>query len=635
MTQLAIGTDFVQLPADSSGKKTAMLAATVSGGSPLYIPASIAVDEAGNTLVTINGLFVQGSVASGATDAGSPVKVGGKYNSTPPTLTDGQRGDIQVDSRANLRVALVASNSNTALASANPGDGSDYSSARSLDVNAILTGFNGTNWDLVRVANSGRLQVDVITGGGTQYVEDVALGATPTGTLGMGRYRTTLTGLTYAIGDAAAMHIDGYGALWTIAKIGSNNGDVAGIVQPSDTDANSFFGLRTIPFLMGFNGTTWDRVRVANTGRLQVDVVTGGGGGTQYTEDAALPANPTGTILIAKGEGTLSTAVADGDAVALSASPAGVLRVVLADPNTGAEPIIEDSASDSLGTSSRGLRVNSLLHGYTGSAMERIRNITAFKTASSTPDVGLQAAISPDRRYTALSLATAVNSVQAWDVNGANVALIHIGNGATGTLTFEVSADGSNWIAAEVRDISVDLWVSGTNITPVANKVYRIITNGHRLFRARTVTTLGATVALTVTLSAVSTVLNAIDTGPAPHAIGYAITSKTAQYTTTQTGAALWTPATGKRIVITYYQIQAGGTTAGTMQLWFGASGDTTYSRGTDLAIFDGEFAPSATLKPGVVQDGVFQASAVDHILRVTDSAAINPLTVTVWGYES
>ena len=30
-------------------------------------------------------------------------------------------------------------------------------------------------------------------------------------------------------------------------------------------------------FISGFNGTTWDRVRVANTGRLQVDVITGGG----------------------------------------------------------------------------------------------------------------------------------------------------------------------------------------------------------------------------------------------------------------------------------------------------------------------------------------------------------------------
>jgi hypothetical protein len=35
---------------------------------------------------------------------------------------------------------------------------------------------------------------------------------------------------------------------------------------------------QTAGFLYGYNGTTWDRVRTANTGRLQVDVITGGGG---------------------------------------------------------------------------------------------------------------------------------------------------------------------------------------------------------------------------------------------------------------------------------------------------------------------------------------------------------------------
>lgn len=115
----------------------------------------------------------------------------------------------------------------------------------------------------------------------------------------------------------------------------------------------------------------------------------------------------------------------------------------------------------------------------------------------------------------------------------------------------------------------------------------------------------------------------------------YTLQSKTAQYTSTQTGVALWTPTGGKRLVIIAYQIQAGGTTAGTMQLWFEASnGDTTYTRGTDIAIFDGEFAPSATLKPGVVQSGLWIAPGADFDLRVTESANINPLTVTAWGYE-
>lgn len=48
-----------------------------------------------------------GNVASGATDSGNPVKVGGKYNATAPTLTDGQRGDVQLDVNGNLKVTLA------------------------------------------------------------------------------------------------------------------------------------------------------------------------------------------------------------------------------------------------------------------------------------------------------------------------------------------------------------------------------------------------------------------------------------------------------------------------------------------------------------------------------------------------
>lgn len=49
-------------------------------------------------------LAAGGNVASGASDSGNPVKVGAVYNSSPPTLTTGQRGDLQVDANGNLRV---------------------------------------------------------------------------------------------------------------------------------------------------------------------------------------------------------------------------------------------------------------------------------------------------------------------------------------------------------------------------------------------------------------------------------------------------------------------------------------------------------------------------------------------------
>lgn len=59
------------------------------------------------TVSTNNGLHVGGTIASGIADAGNPIKVGGKYNATAPTLVDGNRGDLQVDVNGNLKVNLT------------------------------------------------------------------------------------------------------------------------------------------------------------------------------------------------------------------------------------------------------------------------------------------------------------------------------------------------------------------------------------------------------------------------------------------------------------------------------------------------------------------------------------------------
>lgn len=115
---------------------------------------------------------------------------------------------------------------------------------------------------------------------------------------------------------------------------------------------------------------------------------------------------------------------------------------------------------------------------------------------------------------------------------------------------------------------------------------------------------------------------------------GSVTTNKTQTYVAAQTGVALWTPAAGKALVITSVQIQSYGTTAGTAQLWFGGAADTTYTRATDAAIFDGEFAPSNTNKPGVIMSFPTPVrGAADFVLRVTTTNA-QSITVSVWGYE-
>lgn len=115
---------------------------------------------------------------------------------------------------------------------------------------------------------------------------------------------------------------------------------------------------------------------------------------------------------------------------------------------------------------------------------------------------------------------------------------------------------------------------------------------------------------------------------------GHAVATKVAQYTSAQTGTALWTPGSGRSVCVTGMQIQSYGTTAGTCIVWFGATADTTYTRGTDLAVFDGEFAPSATSKPGVYVTFPFPIrGTADHVVRVTTTNA-QSVTVNVQGYE-
>lgn len=55
-----------------------------------------------------SALQVVGNVASGASDSGNPVKTGGVFNSTAPTLTTGQRGDSQLDAKARTIVLDIA-----------------------------------------------------------------------------------------------------------------------------------------------------------------------------------------------------------------------------------------------------------------------------------------------------------------------------------------------------------------------------------------------------------------------------------------------------------------------------------------------------------------------------------------------
>jgi hypothetical protein len=110
---------------------------------------------------------------------------------------------------------------------------------------------------------------------------------------------------------------------------------------------------------------------------------------------------------------------------------------------------------------------------------------------------------------------------------------------------------------------------------------------------------------------------------------------KSVNVTTSQAGTDVWTPASGKKIAITYLAVSAYATTAGRVILWFGANADTTYSAGTDQLIWAGSFVPSSSNTPGVVLQPPVPIFAVtaDHEIHLTTDANIS-LDITVYGYE-
>lgn len=106
-------------------------------------PQPIRTDANGNQQMA-------GNVASGATDSGNPVKIGCVYNSTKPTLTNGQRGDVQCGTRGGIDINIRGNdNSAGAAVASSSADGSAYATGgAALYVEPVANKlFNGSTYD--------------------------------------------------------------------------------------------------------------------------------------------------------------------------------------------------------------------------------------------------------------------------------------------------------------------------------------------------------------------------------------------------------------------------------------------------------------------------------------------------------
>jgi len=109
-------------------------------------------------------------------------------------------------------------------------------------------------------------------------------------------------------------------------------------------------------------------------------------------------------------------------------------------------------------------------------------------------------------------------------------------------------------------------------------------------------------------------------------------TWKSFNATTTQTSAIIWSPAGGSKIAITRIIIGAYGTTAARLILYFS---EGAYVAGTSQLVTAASFAPSTTVKPGLVDNPTVPifCTTADMDLRITTDAALS-VDVSVYGYE-
>lgn len=269
------GENFVEMNPGSGGSRSAtyedvsgrqhqkVVMQTQSGtGDPANVGASNPMPVAGQVTVLSGSVSLSGispvsgtvtavgDVSSGAADSGNPIKVGGIFLSSPPTLSSGQRSNLQVDATGNLKVNIVAGaaagGTSSSFGSAAPGSGT-------------AAGFSdGTNMQLARV-------FDADTGGGVEYLQGVQL-------------RRSNSGGSVEIGVAANPLVVGGPVAAGVAASG-NPVPMAGLMLSSaPTYTNGQIGA----------------IQVDASGNLKVNIQSGGGsGGTASSFAAAVPASGT------------------------------------------------------------------------------------------------------------------------------------------------------------------------------------------------------------------------------------------------------------------------------------------------------------------------------------------------------
>ncbi len=524
------------------------------------------------------GTFQQGNVAHDAADSGNPVKIGGKADTAfPAAVTDGDRVDALFDEYGRLAVTTgdSASDANDAGDNGVTSGMTTHGSgglAYPLGVRPQL--FNGTTWDRMRGNTLG---------------------------LFTGPQHTAISAVTLDVLNEA-LTVDAQGIETVTFRI---------VIS----------GTSTLTLLVeGYDGSTWSGAKGYDTyGPAQLELALVGGSGS------AIWHVPTaGFTQLRMRVSAYTSGSASVSAVKTASPHPSPGRTMYAVDDSSFEPTQILASAETLALNVGG------------------------DVAHDTADAGNPLKIGGKASATAPTAVAAGDRVDGWfGTNGAQVAAT--ASSTTGSTGNDASAQGARLApngatalampsAGYVYNPTGDVWdrmrgdTTGTYM--VGNIANDTADSGNPVkIGARASSTIPTAVTTGDRVNAWANLNGAQIVSTAPH-IGlnsdpWNLVHEAAQYTSAQTSTVLVAGGASEKIVVTKVQIQSYGTTAGTCVLYFGTG---AYSRGTNRAIFDGEFAPSATLKPGVVMDGPFIAGTNGDDVLVTTTNA-QSVTISIWYY--
>jgi hypothetical protein len=496
---VALASDQSAIPVTlTSTTITGTVAATQSGTWNIGTLTSIT-----NTVV-VQGAKTNNNAAPGATNVGALVAIA---NAAAPTYTEGNQVLLSTDLSGNLRITGSISASNPSVsttgtavpASATMVGGTDGTNLRAFKVDStgqlfianpggaasvlmadatanptipqsasFLVGFNGTTWDRVRTANTGRLQVDVITGGSAGSSTPADAFANPT-TAGlaqdflMGFNGTTWDRLRSSIANGLAVDV---------TRVQGNVTSI-GATTPSDAFANPTTALSAAAFNMVWNTglTQWVRVQdgASNAdgdasfaiGAMVTENYPKIFNGTSWDRPRSVTAN--GTTLQTGGLGTQQMA---GFMYGWSTDQTGWLPIKREGTDSDGEAVIV-GASNTAGI----LSTESYPKIFNGTTWDRVRGNTTYGTQTYVAD------------QTATGTLGALNAAVTVACQGSQSVGFTIGAGLTSaTIVAEASVDGGvTWIPAYIDNITK----LASIVNPTANSYTIVGIGGASNYRIR------------------------------------------------------------------------------------------------------------------------------------------------------